>query len=717
MAYADGDSLKVRIRIAFGANPDGDPFSWAWTDVTPYWHVPDDVQIQWGRSPGAAGLESSTLRLTLKNTDSRFSPDHGQSPYWPHVRQWTPISFEIDLGDGAGWRQRFGGYVRKWGVSWPGSALAAYAQIEAVGEAARISRGEPPAWSPIRRSITAAVRNPKLLAYWPLEDASTSTQGASGLPSGPPMVPTGTVGWAGYDPAADTDYGPERRASSPLPVLMQAGGMLSGVVPAGSSSPTAWTVHLYRKAPLISDVALVHFEWRTTGGTHTHWRYGQRLGGALGAAVQVRNSSGTWTTAWSSNQMYGGPNDMAISARQNGSSIQFWVKYSSSTEGPITLAGTLGRVAEVTLNPDRVSTGASFHAGHVRVWDQHDIVVEGNRSWSGFRGDGTIGRLERLRAENGTWLHIDPAPLPHPAGEAMGPQPYASTLALYEDIERTDGGLLYERGHSLGYLPRVGRYAPPVALTLDGAAGQVGADLSMSADDQQFRTRVQATRPYGSSVTVEDPGLVDRHGAHTLQIEPNLYHDTQLEPVARWHLHLATVREPRMSAMSVRLHAHPELAAQWVQCREGSRVQVVNPPPQSGMTMIDQIISGATEVFGGRRRWTVTMSTTPAAPLLVAIGGAGQRVGAVGTTTDEPLPVDGMAVWIVNLPSNGGWTTNSARYPLDVMIGGEHARASGIVGTGLGQQLLLSARGLNGVRRAWPTGTPVDVWRPGVVAL
>ena len=700
MAYADGDSLRARIRLAIGANPDSDPFGWTWTDVTADWHIPDDVQHRWGRSPGAQGPETSTLSLALKNTGAKYT----------NLAQWTPIAFDVDLGDGGGWRQRFGGYVRRLTLDWPGSALVSHARIEAVGELGRIGRGTTPAYSPTRRSLAASGSG--LLAYWPLEDGETATAGASALPGGTPMLPAGTVKWAAFDPTTAGSY---YRGSLPLPDLTASGGSLTGSVPSGSSSPTAWAVQVFHRAQMSNTDTLSMIEWTTRGGTHGRWRYGFRLDGTPGTFVQAHNGS-TWSTVWSETLLNNGPANLAVCARQNGSNIQVWFKHSSFVAGPVSIPGTLGRVTSVTLNPNR-TTGLAWITGHVRVWDRHDEPNTGaaTRYLGAYNGDDTLARLARLATEDRVRLHIDP-PAPR-ALEYMGHQPMRPALDLYQDVEATDGGLLYERGHSLGYLPRVNRYNPPVVLTVDAAAGQLGGGVSLTGDDQDLRTQVTASREGGSAVTVGNPDAVARHGVLEQSISPNVYWDGQLEGMAAWELHLSSVAEKRVSALPISLHSSPELAAQWLQCGEGSRIRVINPPPQSGLAEMDQIITGASEVFGGRRRWVVTLTTQPAAPWLVAVGGGGQRIGARGTRTDEPLTLDGLSVWIVNTPANGGWTTAAAHFPLDVMVGQEHVRVSSIVGTGLGQRLIISARGLNGIRSAWPTGTPVDVLRPAIAAL
>lgn len=76
-----------------------------------------------------------------------------------------------------------------------------------------------------------------------------------------------------------------------------------------------------------------------------------------------------------------------------------------------------------------------------------------------------------------------------------------------------------------------------------------------------------------------------------------------------------------------------------------------------------------------------------------------------------------LSVPITSTAANGPWTTDPTDYPLDIRVGGEPMTVAVITGTGLTQTATVSARGVNGVQRAWPAGTPVDVWAPAIAPL
>jgi hypothetical protein len=74
-------TLTVKVEVAFGTLPgDGIPPDALWTDVTAFCRK---VSIRTGRSQDLDRVEAGTLTVEFDNTDSRFTPGNGQSPYDP----------------------------------------------------------------------------------------------------------------------------------------------------------------------------------------------------------------------------------------------------------------------------------------------------------------------------------------------------------------------------------------------------------------------------------------------------------------------------------------------------------------------------------------------------------------------------------------------------------------------------------------------------------
>ncbi|WP_038843451.1 hypothetical protein [Salinispora arenicola] len=714
MGWADGDPLGVRIRAAFGADPHADPATWSWTDLTAYWRASDPIELEWGRQSSASRPESSTCALTLRNSDGRFTVGHAMSPYWPYVRTWTPVSVDVDLGDGAGWRNRHSGHVRNWPVTWPGrSGKLAVARIESVGVLGRLGRGSPPGRSPMNRSILAAAGN-GLLAYWPCEDEADATQAASGIRGVAPMRADGSVEFAagGVD---ITVGGTQRYGTKPLPLLTD-GGSLSGRAPAGTSSPVAWTLEAFWQTGNPTE-QVVLMRWTTPTGPFVRWDYVDSYNDVYGTYLVAYTASGSPTVVWSVPTRYVGPFNLRISAVQNGGSIDVTVMVGLQTIGSVTVTGTLARIDTIALNPDQhvISPGAlDFVVGHLRVWDSATSPLTYSRV-DAHPGEAAHLRLARLCAEDGVALSTPT--VPDEGATAMGVQPDGTPLDLYQQCEQVDLGIIYESGFGLAYLPRWSRYNAPPALTIDAANRQLGGNLRPAADDQRLRNHWTVTRIGGSSAVAADEESIAQRGQIPSSPRLNLTSDGQLQHHANWRLWMYGQAGTRYR-LTVPLHtrAGRGLTADWVACQPGSRVQVVNAPDAATTDTIDQTLVHARETITGRRRWTVELATEPAGRWDVAVVDGPQRVAADGSTI-AAVSESAMTMTMTSTAANRPWTTDPADFPLDLRIGGERVTATGITGTGLTQTVTLSARSVNGVSRAWPDGTEVQVWAPAVVPL
>lgn len=708
MGWADGDPLGVRIRAAFGADLTADPATWSWTDLTAYWRASDPIELEWGRQSSATRPESSTCALTLRN-DGRFTVGHAASPYWPHVRTWTPVSVDVDLGDGAGWRNRHSGHVRSWSVTWPGrSGKLAVARIESVGVLGRLGRGAPPNRSPMNRSILAAAGG-GLLAYWPCEDEADATQAASGIRGVAPMQADGGVKFAagGVD---ITVGGTQRYGTKPLPLLTD-GGSLSGRAPAGTSSPVAWTLEAFWQTGNPTE-QVVLMRWTTPAGTFVRWDYVDDYNDVYGTYLVAYTASGSPTVVWSVPTRYVGPFNLRISAVQNGESIDVTVMIGSLTIGSVTVTGTLARIDTIAFNPDQhvFSPGAlDFVVGHLRVWDSATSPLTGSRV-DAHPGEAAHLRLARLCAEDGVALSTPT--VPDEGTTAMGVQPDGTPLDLYQQCEVVDLGIIYESGFGLAYLPRWSRYAAPVALTVDAADRQLGGNLRPAADDQQLRNHWTVTRIGGSSAVAADEESISQRGLIPSSPRLNLASDDQLQGHADWRLWMYGQAGTRYR-LTVPLHtrAGRGLTAHWVACQPGSRVQVVNAPDAATTDTIDQTLVHARETITGRRRWTVELATEPADRWEVGVWDDPSFLWDSRSTTldgDHDATATSMVVTVADV--HDVWSTTAT--PYDWLVGGERIAVTGMsaaTGTGPWTQTATVVRAVNGVNKPLTAGMSVHL--------
>ena len=74
----------LRVECAFTTTLD-DP-SPAWTDISAFVNMTDGVQITTGRADEYATVQTGTCRVSLDNSDGRFTPGNVSSPYYPNVK-------------------------------------------------------------------------------------------------------------------------------------------------------------------------------------------------------------------------------------------------------------------------------------------------------------------------------------------------------------------------------------------------------------------------------------------------------------------------------------------------------------------------------------------------------------------------------------------------------------------------------------------------------
>lgn len=688
-----GTRLAIKVWTASGAEPAG----WQLTTT--------DSSLT---SPGATGMQTWVVG--------------GNTNTLPLAVQFRNYSLRVD---------RFAGYADQWQPTYlpvaPGESVSAV-QITASGLLRRLGQGEPPSWSAMRRAITSAEYT-GLLAYWPCEDEPDSTQAASGLPDGVPLTAIGAVEFGALDPAQSAG-GTYRYGTSALPDISDGGGLIGGQAPAGVSSPVAWTVQwASREASGTSAPApFVLLSWQAGGLWEVVLTGPPNYNTVLRVDGVVRIEDDT---------SFFGFYEWRVVAQQSGGNITAQLLIDGSTQGDITpggggpwtatWAGTLGWPTGVAVNPSRAASAPAQHLiGHIQVWDGSAPQFRGNRTdvygratngpWDAWGYEAATERLRRLTAEDGVTLDM---PTPDESTVfRMGPQDEGASLELYRESEVVDGGILYESGYGLAYLPRDDRYNATPAMTVDLATYRVSGTaepLTPTYDDQAVRNEWTVDRPGGSSVTVADRDH-QRRGVYSDSASLNLYLDEDLAEQAAWRVHLGTVVDLREDKFPIDLAANPDLVDAWLSCRVGSRIVRTNPPSQHRPGDLDRLVEGWTESLGPRV-WQVTVNPSPAEPWDVATVDGSQRVGADGSTLAADLSASGMTLSLASTTANGPWTTAAADFPLDIRVGGERITLSAITGASSPQTATISARGVNGVQRAWPAGTEVDVWQPGITAL
>ncbi|MEU2111818.1 hypothetical protein [Streptomyces sp. NPDC019507] len=616
---------------------------------------------------------------------------------------------------------RMVGEVPTWEPKWGTSGRDVWTPVEASGIQRRLSQGQKPLSSTLRRRIPTATG---LMAYWPMEEGRDATRAYSAVPGGQPL----TV--SGLDFAADDSLA----GSSALPKLRNP-ARLRGTIPRATTAgwqvemvfylptmPVAWTEIL--RVTVAGSTMRTAIVWASTTGIRIEVL--DSTGDVLAFFTQTNAVAiADFTGVWNRLQIFtsdagGGQTNVNAKWRDITSGGGAWTASTLITGaqgaavgvagdwGAATTDMVIGHLAAIALPGVGTTPGSA-------IYESAD---------EGFRGETALGRLNRLANEESdvidlTWWDGDPS---RPS-EAMGPQRPAELLDLLYQCAETDGGILYEARDRIGmaYRDRTSLYNQTPALTLDYAAGEVAPPLEPVEDDQDLKNDVTRTREGGSSarvvledgpLSVQPPpagvGIYDDSQSRSLAL------DAQAPQIAAWDLHLGTWDEARYRAVTVYLHKAPHLIPAVLTLDIGDKLVITNPPEWLPPGPIELLVQGMSETLG-LRTWTITFLCTPAGPWTVGVleDPVLGRLDTDGSVLGATVSASATALEVHSDQALGPRWVDSAggagEFPFDVKFGGERATCTAVANRA-------DSFGRT-VANSWGTSTSGHVWtESGTVA-
>ncbi len=477
----------------------------------------------------------------------------------------------------------------------------AWTRVTAAGILRRLRQGTPPADSPLRRTYDRA--GP--LVYWPLEDARDADAAVSGVPGGAAMARTNKI--AGVQTGAGrvdglAIFGVDGSAGAASLVGLQNAGQLRGTVPA--STATSWRFECVLRFDAGSKADPTPYPTMpiTLHSGQWEWTMGyDPTGGIFVGAGDVNSSTRqvTMTTSW---DPYDGLlHHYRLDVARNGANTDHRLYIDGVLRASATWAAFAAPVPQIVWGGYYLDAGAWVPCvGHLALWAPAPTVdIDTAAAATGRPGEIAADRLQRLCTEDGIAASIlGPAWLTTP----MGIQPPAAMTALMDEVERGDGGMLYEPRGEIGmaYRVRASLYRQTPRLVLDWSLDQVAGPLVPVPDDQLARNDVTVRRAAGSefrAIRQTGPMSVAEIGRYDTRVDANLDRDDGLPTLAGWYLHLGTVDEDRWPQIVVDLAASPELAAAASAVDVGDRIQIIHVPADMSPTTIDQIVVGSTETW------------------------------------------------------------------------------------------------------------------------
>jgi hypothetical protein len=213
-----------------------------------------------------------------------------------------------------------------------------------------------------------------------------------------------------------------------------------------------------------------------------------------------------------------------------------------------------------------------------------------------------------------------------PAGEidvqtsiagALGPQPEAGRSAseVMDEAATSAGGVLYDtRDGHLALSARDSRYNLAAAFTLNAAAHEIEADLTVTDDHRYTINTVEFTRSGvddAAPATVTDDDSIEAYGIFAQSYTVVADSDTEVEAFAQDRLARYADPEPRVSQVSVNLGNLSDAQRRLVLAADiGTRFGMSSLASQAPTDPMHVFFEGASESITADSH-TITINTTP----------------------------------------------------------------------------------------------------------
>lgn len=701
-----GDTLKLVIEIAWGANLAASPSTWVWTDITSDARIGDGggVSIVPGKADESSDAQPAEVNFQVNNSLGEYSTSP-LGPNWPNVVRNTPVRVRAVLQGVS--NSRFAGYATSFTPSWNTRGNYATVAIKANGVLRRLGQGKLPQRSALYRATT--VLSP--VAYWPMEEGDTSTLAyqINGSPNSFVFNPAGGAGTISFGQSTDLP------GSVQAPVLGGGSGGSSVFLANVDPTPlaTGWTVSWAQNTN--NDVG---------NGTDLNIVCtGQFYDIFFGTSTITISNDTTSTTLYSlpnPANPFGHWHYYTFSAVQNGGSIIYSFYIDGVFQGGNSQTSTLTGIKQLVMDPP---VTAQMAMGHMAIYAGNVTAAQASVAnvALGFPNEVATDRISRLAIENGITASI-----PGATTKTMGVQKPDTVLNLMRECEQVDGGVLYDgKDFGISYYRRDLRENVAVGITLDATLGQLASAPALANDDQLIRNRWVISRSNGATQTYEltaGPQGSATVGAYEDSKTLNTPDDTSLTDQAGWRVNLGTASGYRYPNAAFSFHVSPELLSSWLSAGLFSRIQITNLHTianQFSTDAVDLAVEGYIETIG-QYTWDVVANTSSFDPWRITVlaadsGDTGEflcRLESDGATAAATAA--GSSSLTVTTPSGPLWTTTADDFPLYIVVRGIRVTVTNITGSSSNQTFTVDpATVIKDIR----AGDAVTIWDETVLGL
>lgn len=708
----------------------------AWVDITTYVRTHAGVVIRHGAGSEAGTADPAECRLTVNNTDGRFTPGNPTGPYYGFIGRNTPLRVSV------GGSVRFHGEVSEFPTRWDPSGAVVEVPLIASGPLRRLVRGRSTDSVFRDALVNLQATDDDMAAYWSMEDGAGAQEFASAIEGAPPLVPlnAGSVPTAqGYTPST-VGY-----ASAAIPTFDTTA--VTGNVPAYTFTGSA-TYGLLVHVPDAGTTNSPFILQVDGGGTAFRWTL-QRIADSVSGIVrvgafanvgsppvytQVLNAAGPVMPAGSTYYMY-------LELTNNGANVDWFLTILGLGNASGTLVGyNVGQATKVVVG-GYTSSPLSFDAeddwglGHV-VIGKTNTTLDGsaavedpllgytlNPAFVNADGESITDRMTRLAAYGGVAItNVDGSIADV---EDLGADIPGGVLDRMREAEKADaGGILTDDVTTLGlrYTTRTSLYSDQRAAStvdLNYTSGNLSDPLEPVDDDAVLTNDVTVKAERGAIANVQQTtGRLNVEpfptGVGRYPTSETLALAYTVDPVhhAGWLLNVGTDEGTRYPAVTVDLVANPGLVASMNALRPGHWIKLSNLPAWLEPGLNELIVRGWEETLDNYHR-TITLVCTPADPYKVFTI-ANQTFGRLDsdtTTTNEPLDTTETGVDY----TGDTWITTAGRagdFPFPIVIGGEVMNVTAATAGSF-----TVTRSVNGVVKSHLTGQPIRLAYPVHLAL
>ena len=558
-----------KIEIAFNAGPTTPAASRTWTNVTQWVLFGSGIDIDYGRGDWRSNADANTVRLTLNNSDGRFTAGLTSSPYYPNVKIGRPVRVTATLGTAS---TRVVGFIDEWPVEWP-ATVGTFAT-------ATISASSRLAWLGNRAELRSIIEEEILLdspvAYYTLGEAAgaTSANDSSGN-SAPRLTSAGT----GTAVVFGSATGP---GTDGLTAATFAGGKYLKVS-LGSFTLAAvecWFSTTYTPASTLVNLIGINDEDLLT--IFEGLNVGSQLPGGSSILGDVADGAVHHIAYIPGTGFYlDGLFDTDFATPPVVTTLN--IGHAENSPG-VNWQGSIAHVVAYATAPSGARFIAHYGAGS-----------------DGFAGETPAARLTRYASFAGiaaTELNLETGMVPDLAHiDTTG----KTAVDWMRTVEATEEGILFDaQDGKLTFHARNHRYSAASAFTLNVPTGQVDVGISPRLDRLAMRNDVSAQSTDGTvTARATNATSIDDYGPARESLDLATTNAEEPFQHASWIVNTYGSPIPRVPQLGVKLANLPTTIAQAVLAATiGTRFTVTGMPAQAESSSQDYFIEGYSERIG-----------------------------------------------------------------------------------------------------------------------